>query len=174
MSTKDLQRTAYTVECFLNALRLEDGNDRTEVEEALVRWLLDGARHKDDHLIYQDQTVYCYSRGHVTQSFAMPLARQKQTLWCNANKLSSIDGAAFNDNGKLVMLGTAGLMLGMPGLVAAQQDATTAQDERDLLDDIATALYARSDAVFSRDDPAGRAYRAARNGDTDGARKWLA
>ena len=59
-------------------------------------------------------------------------------------------------------------------LIAAQQDATTAQDERDLLDDIATALYARSDAVFSRDDPAGRAYRAARNGDTDGARKWLA
>lgn len=59
-------------------------------------------------------------------------------------------------------------------LIAAQQDATTAQDERDLWDDIATALYARSDAVFSRDDPAGRAYRAARNGDTDGARKWLA
>ncbi|MBI2749545.1 MAG: hypothetical protein HYX43_09470 [Burkholderiales bacterium] len=120
MKAQDLQRTAYTVECFLNALRLEDGNDRTEVEEALVRWLLDDTREKDDHLIYRDQTVSCYSRGHVIQNFAVPLARQKQTIWCNAAKLSTIDGAAFNDNGKLIMLGTAGLLLGMPGAVPAQ------------------------------------------------------
>ena len=120
MNAQDLQRTAYTVECFMNALRLEDGNDRTEVEEALVRWLLDDSREKNDHLIYQDQGIACYSRNHVTQSFAVPLARQKQTIWCNASKLSSIDGSAFNDSGKLVMLGTAGLLLGMPGLVPAQ------------------------------------------------------
>ncbi len=55
----------------------------------------------------------------------------------------------------------------------ALRDATTAQDERDLWDDIATALYTRSDAVFSVDDPAARAYRAARNNDTDAARGWL-
>ena len=29
MNTNDLQRTATTVECFLNALRLEDGRART-------------------------------------------------------------------------------------------------------------------------------------------------
>ena len=39
MNTNDLQRTAYTVECFLNALRLEDGPERTPLEETLVRWL---------------------------------------------------------------------------------------------------------------------------------------
>ena len=123
MTPQNLQRTAYTVECFLNALRLEDDNDRTEVEEALVRWLLDDTRHKDDHLIYQDQTIACYNRNHVTQRFAVPRARQKQTIWCNADKLSTIDGSAFRDQGKLVMLGTGGLLLGMPGLVGAQQDA---------------------------------------------------
>ena len=121
MSTQRLQRTAYTVECFLNALRLEDGTDRTEVEEALVRWLMDDARRKDDHLIYRDQTVSCYCHNRVTQSFAVPLARQKQTIWCNADKLSSIDGSAFNDSGKLVMLGTGGLLLGLPGAVAASE-----------------------------------------------------
>ena len=54
MSTNDLQRTAYTVECFLNALRLEDSPARTQIEEPLVRWLADGARGKHDHLIYQE------------------------------------------------------------------------------------------------------------------------
>ena len=120
MKPQDLQRTAYTVECFLNALRLEDGLDRTEVEEALVHWLSDDARLKDDHLIYQDGTVSCYSQNRVTQSFALPQARQKQTLWCNAAKLSAIDGTAFSSNAKLVMLGTGGLLLAMPGLVPAQ------------------------------------------------------
>ena len=66
MTPQDLQRTAYTVECFLNALRLEDGPDRTALEETLVRWLIDAARLKDDHLIYQQGAVSCYSRGHVT------------------------------------------------------------------------------------------------------------
>lgn len=37
MSPDELARTAYTVECFLNALRLEDGRARTEVEARLVR-----------------------------------------------------------------------------------------------------------------------------------------
>lgn len=120
MTPQDLQRTAHTVECFLNALRLEDGNGRTEVEEALVRWLADDKREKNDHLIYQDQTIACYSRNRVTQSFAVPQARQKQTIWCNAAKLSSIDAAALGANCQRVMLGTNGLQLGMPGAVPAQ------------------------------------------------------
>ena len=120
MIPQNLQRTAYTVECFLNALRLEDGPKRTEIEEALVRWLSDAARLKDDHLIYQHNSVSCYSRGQVVKSFALPQARQVQTLWCNSAKLSAIDGAAFSSSAKLVMLGSGGLMLAMPGVVAAQ------------------------------------------------------
>ncbi len=38
MNAPELQRTAYTVECFLNALRLDDGPARTAIEEWLVRW----------------------------------------------------------------------------------------------------------------------------------------
>ena len=120
MTPQDLQRTAYTVECFLNALRLEDGNDRTAIEEALVRWLMNDARHKDDHLLYQDRTIGCYSQQRATQSFAVPQAQQTQTLWCNIHKLSIIDRSAFADNGKLIMLGTGGLALTMPGLLAAE------------------------------------------------------
>ena len=63
MSTNDLQRTAYTVECFLNALRLEDGPTRTQVEEPLVRWLADSARGKQDHLIYQEGRITCHAGG---------------------------------------------------------------------------------------------------------------
>jgi hypothetical protein len=119
MTPQDLQRTAYTVECFLNALRLDDGPARTELEETLVRWLLDAARLKDDHLIYQQGTVSCHSRGHVTESYPVAPARQTQTIWCNAAKLSAIDTDAFSRNAQLVMLGTGGLLLAMPGTAAA-------------------------------------------------------
>ena len=40
MATPDLERTAFTVECFLNALSLDDGPARTAVEEQLVCWLV--------------------------------------------------------------------------------------------------------------------------------------
>ena len=116
MQPQDLQRTAYTVECFLNALRLDDGPERTELEETLVHWLTDASRLKDDHLIYQQGAVSCYSRGHVTAYYEVPKARQEKTLWCNAAKLSAIDGPAFSQNAQLVMLGTAGLLLAMPAL----------------------------------------------------------
>ena len=94
MNTNDLQRTAYTVECFLNALRLEDGPARTQVEEPLVRWLADSARGKQDHLIYQEGRITCHAGGKVVQSYDVPQARQIQTLWCNSAKLSAIDSAA--------------------------------------------------------------------------------
>lgn len=111
---QNLQRTAQTVELFLNALRLVDGSERTELEEALVRWLVDGARLQDDHLIYQHSAISCYSRGHVTAYHEVPLAHQTRTLWCNARKLSAIDDLAFSHNAALVMQGIAGLVLTLP------------------------------------------------------------
>lgn len=126
MSTNDLQRTAYTVECFLNALRLEDGPERTQLEETLVRWLADAARGKQDHLIYQEGRISCQAGGKAVQSFDTPQARQIQTLWCNGAKLSAIDGAAYSRDAQLVMLGTAGLFLTLPGQVAAKD----AKDKR--------------------------------------------
>ena len=119
MTPQDLQRAAYTIECFLNALRLEDGPARTDLEETLVRWLVDAARLQDDHLIYQQGAVSCHSRGHSTATYPVALARQPQTIWCNAAKLSAIDSDAFSRNAQLVMLGTGGLMLAMPGAAAA-------------------------------------------------------
>lgn len=115
MSTRNLKRTAYTVECFLNALKLEDGPQRTRVEEPLVRWLSDGIRSKQDHLIYQDGRIDCYSGSRAVQSFEVPKAMQAQTLWCDGSKLSIIDATAFTQNARLVMLGTAGLQLHVPG-----------------------------------------------------------
>ncbi|MES2583139.1 MAG: hypothetical protein V4627_10515 [Pseudomonadota bacterium] len=115
MHPSDLQRTAHTVECFLNALRLPDGPLRTDLEETLVRWLVDPARLREDHLIYEPCAVSCYSRGHITAYYEVPLARQDKTLWCSAKKLSVIDGQAFNQNAQLRMRGTGGLVLTMPG-----------------------------------------------------------
>ena len=121
MNTNDLQRTAYTVECFLNALRLEDGPERTPLEETLVRWLADAARGKQDHLIYQEGRITCHAGGKVVQSYDVPQARLIQTLWCNRAKLSAIDGAAYSRNAQLVMLGTAGLFLTLPGQLPAKE-----------------------------------------------------
>ncbi len=121
MNTNDLQRTAYTVECFLNALRLEDGPERTPLEETLVRWLADAARGKQDHLIYQEGRITCHAGGKVVQSYDVPQARQIQTLWCNSAMLSAIDGAAYSRNAQLVMLGTAGLFLTLPGQLPAKE-----------------------------------------------------
>ena len=115
MTTPDLQRTAYTVECFLNALRLEDSATRTALEESLVQWLAAPVRRKEDHLIYQANTISAYSQGRVLQQFAVALVRQTHTLWCNGAKISILDADAFARGGKLVMLGTTGLLMGMPG-----------------------------------------------------------
>jgi len=114
MHPQDLQHTARTVECFLNALRLEDGPARTELEETLVLWLVDTARLEDDHLIYEACAISCYSRGHVTAYYEVPLARLEKTLWCSARKLSEIDGPTFSQHAQLVMRGTGGLVLTLP------------------------------------------------------------
>lgn len=114
MHPNDLQRTAHTVECFLNALRLDDCPARTELEETLVRWLVDATRLDDDHLIYETCAISCYSRGHVTAYYEVPLAHLNKTLWCSAKKLSEIDSLAFSQRARLVMRGTAGLVLSLP------------------------------------------------------------
>ncbi len=113
---QDLRRVAQTVEWFLNALRLPDASDRTEVEEALVLWLVDGARLPDDHLIYQQYSISCHSRGHITAYYDVLRADQKKTLWCNARKFSVIDAESFNQDGRLVKKGVAGLNLTLPAV----------------------------------------------------------
>ena len=119
MSTPDLERTAYTVECFLNALRLEDGLARTSIEECSVRWLAGSVRRKSDCVIYRASTIGCYSGGRVEKSFAVPRVAQTQTLWCDGRSLSVVDGEEFLRQGALIMRGTSGLMLTMPGMAAA-------------------------------------------------------
>lgn len=114
MRPQDLQRTAHTVECFLNALRLEDGPARTELEETLVLWLVDAARLEDDHLVYEACGISCYSRGHVTAYYEVPLACLEKTLWCSAKKLSEIDSLAFSQHAQLIMRGTGDLVLSLP------------------------------------------------------------
>ena len=68
MNAPELQRTAYTVECFLNALRLDDGPARTAIEEWLVRWLAGAAHKKGDCVIYRKSSIDCYSGGKVVKS----------------------------------------------------------------------------------------------------------
>lgn len=121
MPAKSILRTAYTVECFLNSLRLKDGPERTQLEENLVYWLADSTRQKSDCLIYQNGIVGCYSNNRMLKSFEVPDAQQSQTIWCNPAKLSAIDAQSYARNGALVMLGTAGLLLTLPGSAAAQQ-----------------------------------------------------
>lgn len=119
MQAIELERTAYTVECFLNALRLNDGPARTQIEECLVRWLAGEQRKKGDHAIYSRSAIHCYRQGRVVQSFALPEVQQIRSIWCDGRKLSAIDGDAYAQNGRLVMLGTAGLVLTLPGAAAA-------------------------------------------------------
>lgn len=105
---------------FLNALRLEDGPARTQIEEPLVRWLADSARSKKDHLIYQEGRITCHA-GEDGAELRRAAGTADQTLWCNGAKLSAIDGAAYSRDTQLVMLGTAGLFLTLPGQLPAKE-----------------------------------------------------
>lgn len=119
MKPQDLARAAHTVECFLNALRLEDDAARAALEEALVRWLADDRRRKEDHLIYHEGKIHCCCGDQAVRQMDVPAARQEKTLWCNRKEISILDRHAWRQGGKLVMLGTAGLVLGLPGALAA-------------------------------------------------------
>ena len=132
MNPGPLAKIAYTVECFLNATRLPDGHKRAQHEEWLVQWLYENDSGRN-HAVYQRGNLFCYDKaGKVVKNFALHEAgnmphdapSRDKTIWCDGRKISLIDGAAFV-NGKLVMLGAAGLILTMPGLVGAHPDDPT-------------------------------------------------
>lgn len=115
MPRLDTEKTAYVIECFLNALRLSDGPDRTGLESILVRWLASPAHHKTDCVIYIDKKVICRSRGQDISVFETPHACQNRALWCDGNRISIIAAKTFHDSAKLEMLGMDGLDMTMPG-----------------------------------------------------------
>ena len=118
MTPKELERIAYTVECFFNATRTEDSRERTLHEERLVRWFHANAASKPS-AIYQEGQVFCYLGGRMGKSFALGGDARGKTIWCDGRKISLIDGNAFRNGGAIVMLGTTGLILTMPGAVEA-------------------------------------------------------
>ena len=119
MSLADLPRIAHTVECFLNALRLEDSRARTEIEEWLSKWLAAESGPKLRHVVYSRSNIYCYADGKIVHSFSLPTTTEIRSLWCDGQKISIIDGDAYQNGGKLVMLGLGGLILTLPGAAAA-------------------------------------------------------
>lgn len=125
MTPLELERTAATVERFLNALRLADGRERTQIESALVAWLLADTGRQGHYVIYQSGRIDCFSgqtggnAPRALQTFALPNVNEPGTLWCNSRKLSLIDGASWSASGNMQMLGTAGLLLTLPGLAGS-------------------------------------------------------
>lgn len=114
MSRPDLERTAYTVECFLNALRLIDGPERTKLEAILTRWLAAPGHREDEFVIFSAGRIECRSRGKEYNTFKVPEARQDKTIWCDGSHIAIVDGDEFWSTGKLVMQGMDGLDLSLP------------------------------------------------------------
>lgn len=123
MTRPDLERTAYTVECFFNALRLNDGAERTHVETILTRWLAGPAHREDEFLIYSNSKIECRSRGKEYNTYEVPKANQDKTIWCDGSSIAIIDGEEFRNNGKLVMLGIDGLDLSLPPAAAPEEES---------------------------------------------------
>jgi hypothetical protein len=127
MAPDELARTAYTVECFLNALRLDDGRERTEIEERLVKWL-SRTSNTTGYIVFSDGNLFCHTgkeNNRVTDTIPVPAAKRHHAVWCNRKKLSEIDADSYAGNGKLVMLGTAALLLTLPGSAEAATAKTT-------------------------------------------------
>ena len=127
MAPDELARTAYTAECFLNALRLEDGRERTEIEEKLVKWLI-AMENKSGYAVFSDGNIFCHTGkegSRAIKSIPVPAASRQHALWCNHKKLSEIDAHSYAGNGKLVMLGTAALLMTLPGSPAAATAKST-------------------------------------------------
>ena len=114
MIRPDLERTAYTVECFLNALRWNDGAERTKVEAILTRWLATPGHRLDEFIVNDGKKIQCFSRGKEYNAFEMPEAKQDRTIWCDGSQIAIIDGDEFRRSGKLVKLGVDGLDFSMP------------------------------------------------------------
>lgn len=124
MNPLDLERTACTVENFLNALRLPDGATRTQIESALVQWLAADPRAKQRYVIYQHGKIDCFTRQPnglplppVVRSFAVPAdVQETRVLWCDSRKLSVLNPIEWTKKGLPLFLGTAGLLLTLPGI----------------------------------------------------------
>ncbi len=117
MSKPDLERTAYTIECFLNALRIKDGPERTKVEVGIVRWLASSVRGKEDSAVYSASVIDCFSRGRNLKSYTVPEVTLEKVIWCDGTHISEIDREVYLSNGKIIKLGMADLDLTMPSSV---------------------------------------------------------
>jgi len=119
MGPQELERIAYSVECFLNALRVHDGRARTAVEERLVQWLArDGG--KGGYAVYNLGQVRCFTAdGKERLALPLPEVKDGRTLYCDERRISLLDTPAWEKGGKLAMLGAAGLIMTMPGTGAA-------------------------------------------------------
>ena len=128
MGPQELERIAYTVECFLNALRVHDGSERTEIEEKLVNWFARDAG-KERYAVYNLGSIYCYAKGNkVEQSFSLTGVKEGTTVWCDGRKVSLIDTAVYEKAGRVVLLGAAGLLMTMPGTGAAAAQTRTQKE----------------------------------------------
>ena len=119
MSKPDLERTAYTVECFLNALRISDGPARTKIEVGIVRWLASPVRGRDDSAVYSKSIIDCFSHGKNLKSYDVPEVKLEKVIWCDGTHISEIDREEYLSTGKIVQLGQEGLDLSMPPQPAA-------------------------------------------------------
>ena len=127
MAPAELARTAYTVECFLNALRLDDGRARTEIEERLVKWL-SRQDNKTGFAVYSAGNIFCHAgkeSSRAIETIPVPAANRQHAVWCNHKKLSEIDADSYAGSGKLVMLGTGALLLTLPGNAEASAAKST-------------------------------------------------
>jgi hypothetical protein len=120
VSKPDLERTAYTIECFLNALRMNDGLARTKVEVGIVRWLASSVRAKDDSAVYSKSVIDCFSRGRNLKSYEIPEITLDKAVWTDGSQISEIDHDEYLSTGKIVKLGMEGLDLSMPAGPAAE------------------------------------------------------
>src|SRR5690606_28204453 len=111
-----------TVECFLNAARVHDGPERTDVEEQVVLWLVEGSG--DRYVVFNEGHVFCHQgKGRPSRSFSLPVGERSRTVWTDGRKIQLLDARAYGTSGRLVMLGTGGLILTMPGTGAAAASA---------------------------------------------------
>ncbi|WP_028451660.1 hypothetical protein [Chitinilyticum aquatile] len=118
MATATLEKTAFTLEQFLNACGLPDGPARTAIEARLVDYLQQG-QPKKDYVVYHAQQLSCYHAGVQKKYFPVSEATRTLVIWTDGRQISRLDGAAFANNGQLVMLGAAGL--GISSAAAARQ-----------------------------------------------------
>lgn len=114
MSKPDIERTAYTIECFLNALRMSDGPERTRIEVGIVRWLASTVRGKEDCVVFSKSVIDCFNRGKNLKSYDVPEVTLEKAVWCDGTHISEIDREQYLGSGKLIKLGTGDLDLSMP------------------------------------------------------------